>query len=36
VLLVVAGDTEDGPEIAARVAWSALGINLRKHHQKFS
>ncbi len=29
VPLVVAGDTEDKPEIAARVAWSGAGINLR-------
>ena len=27
--LVVAGDTEDKPEIAARVAWTGAGINLR-------
>jgi UDP:flavonoid glycosyltransferase YjiC (YdhE family) len=27
--LVVAGDTEDKPEIAARVAWAGAGINLR-------
>ena len=29
VPLVVAGDTEDKPEVAARVAWSGAGINLR-------
>jgi UDP:flavonoid glycosyltransferase YjiC (YdhE family) len=29
VPLVVAGDTEDKPEIAARVAWAGVGINLR-------
>ena len=29
VPLVVAGDTEDKPEIAARVAWSGVGVNLR-------
>jgi UDP:flavonoid glycosyltransferase YjiC (YdhE family) len=29
VPLIVAGDTEDKPEIAARVAWSGAGINLR-------
>jgi len=28
VPLVVAGDTEDKPEIATRVAWSGVGINL--------
>jgi MGT family glycosyltransferase len=28
VPLVVAGDTEDKPEIAARVAWSGVGISL--------
>ena len=27
--LVVAGDSEDKPEVAARVAWSGTGINLR-------
>ena len=27
--LVVAGNTEDKPEVAARVAWSGAGINLR-------
>jgi MGT family glycosyltransferase len=27
--LVVAGDTEDKPEVAARVEWSGAGINLR-------
>ena len=29
VPMVVAGDTEDKPEVAARVAWSGAGINLR-------
>ena len=29
VPLVVAGDTEDKPEVAGRVAWSGAGINLR-------
>jgi MGT family glycosyltransferase len=29
VPLVVAGDSEEKPEIAARVAWSGAGINLR-------
>jgi UDP:flavonoid glycosyltransferase YjiC (YdhE family) len=29
VPLVVAGTTEDKPEVAARVAWSGSGINLR-------
>ena len=28
VPLVVAGDTEDKPEVAARVAWTGAGINL--------
>lgn len=28
VPLIVAGDTEDKPEVAARVAWSGAGINL--------
>ena len=28
--LVVAGDTEDKPEVAARVAWSGTGVNLRR------
>ncbi|HEV2528859.1 MAG TPA: nucleotide disphospho-sugar-binding domain-containing protein [Thermomicrobiales bacterium] len=27
--LVVAGDTEDKPEVAARVGWSGAGVNLR-------
>jgi UDP:flavonoid glycosyltransferase YjiC (YdhE family) len=27
--LVVAGDTEDKPEVAARVAWVGAGVNLR-------
>jgi len=29
VPLVVAGNTEDKPEVAARVAWSGAGIDLR-------
>jgi MGT family glycosyltransferase len=29
VPMVVAGDTEDKPEVAARVAWSGTGVNLR-------
>jgi UDP:flavonoid glycosyltransferase YjiC (YdhE family) len=29
VPLVVAGSTEDKPEVAARVAWSGTGVNLR-------
>lgn len=29
VPLVVAGDTEDKPDIAARVGWSGAGVNLR-------
>jgi UDP:flavonoid glycosyltransferase YjiC (YdhE family) len=29
VPLVVAGDTEDKPEVAARVTWSGVGITLR-------
>lgn len=29
VPLVVAGNTEDKPEIAARVAWAGVGVNLR-------
>lgn len=29
VPLVVAGNTEDKPEVAARVAWSGVGVNLR-------
>ena len=29
VPLVVAGNTEDKPEVAARVAWTGAGINLR-------
>jgi len=31
VPLVVAGETEDKREVAARVQWSGAGINLRKH-----
>ena len=29
VPIVIAGDTEDKPEVAARVEWSGVGINLR-------
>jgi MGT family glycosyltransferase len=29
VPLVVAGDTEDKPEVAARVEWAGVGVNLR-------
>jgi UDP:flavonoid glycosyltransferase YjiC (YdhE family) len=29
VPLVVGGDTEDKPEVSARVAWSGVGVNLR-------
>jgi len=29
VPLVVAGDSEDKPEVAARVHWSGTGVNLR-------
>ncbi|MGF0315817.1 glycosyltransferase [Nocardia fluminea] len=29
VPIVIAGDTEDKPEVAARVSWSGSGINLR-------
>lgn len=32
VPLVVAGETEDKREVAARVEWSGAGINLRKQH----
>jgi UDP:flavonoid glycosyltransferase YjiC (YdhE family) len=32
VPLVVAGAGEDKPEVAARVAWSGAGINLRTDH----
>jgi UDP:flavonoid glycosyltransferase YjiC (YdhE family) len=30
--LVVAGETEDKMEVAARVEWTGTGINLRRHH----
>ena len=30
VPLVVAGDSEDKPEVAARVRWSGVGIDLRR------
>ena len=29
VPIVIAGDTEDKPEVAARVKWSGVGVNLR-------
>ena len=29
VPIVIAGDTEDKPEVAARVGWSGVGVNLR-------
>ena len=29
VPLIVAGDTEEKPEVAQRVAWSGAGLNLR-------
>jgi MGT family glycosyltransferase len=29
VPIVIAGDTEDKPEVAARVQWSGVGVNLR-------
>ena len=29
VPIVIAGDTEEKPEVAARVAWSGVGVNLR-------
>lgn len=32
VPMVVAGDTEDKPEVSARVAWSGAGINLASGH----
>lgn len=34
VPLVVAGDTEDKPEVAARVAWSGVGLNLKTGRPK--
>jgi UDP:flavonoid glycosyltransferase YjiC (YdhE family) len=34
VPLVVAGQTEDKPEVCARVAWSGAGIDLRTSHPK--
>ncbi|WP_139004001.1 glycosyltransferase [Arthrobacter crystallopoietes] len=34
VPLVVAGQTEDKPEVCARVAWSGAGINLRTNRAK--
>ena len=27
--LIIGGDTEDKPEVAARIAWAGAGINLR-------
>ncbi len=32
VPLVVAGNTEDKPEVAARVAWTGAGVNLQDGH----
>jgi UDP:flavonoid glycosyltransferase YjiC (YdhE family) len=34
VPIVVAGDTEEKPEIAARVAWAGAGINLGTGHPR--
>lgn len=34
VPIVIAGDTEDKPEVATRVAWSGVGINLKTGHPK--
>ncbi|MBT2549661.1 hypothetical protein J7I85_15260 [Arthrobacter sp. ISL-65] len=34
VPIVVAGDTEDKPEGAARVAWAGVGINLKTGRPK--
>jgi UDP:flavonoid glycosyltransferase YjiC (YdhE family) len=34
VPIVIAGDTEDKPEVAARVAWSGVGVNLKTGHPK--
>ncbi|CAI3796551.1 glycosyltransferase [Pseudarthrobacter sp. MM222] len=34
VPLVVAGQTEEKPEVCARVAWSGTGINLRTNRPK--
>lgn len=34
VPLVVAGDGEDKPDVAARVAWSGTGVNLRTGHPR--
>jgi UDP:flavonoid glycosyltransferase YjiC (YdhE family) len=34
VPLVVAGGGEDKPEVAARVAWSGVGVNLRTGRPK--
>ena len=34
VLLVVAGAREDKPEVAARIAWSGSGVNLRAERPK--
>ena len=36
VPLVVAGATEEKPEIAARVAWSGAGINLKTNRRRLS
>ncbi len=34
VPLVVAGNTEDKPEVAARVAWAGAGVNLKTAHRR--
>jgi MGT family glycosyltransferase len=34
--LVVAGETEDKMEVAARIEWAGVGINLRKHRPSHS
>lgn len=34
VPIVIAGDTEDKPEVATRVSWSGVGINLKTGHPK--
>jgi UDP:flavonoid glycosyltransferase YjiC (YdhE family) len=36
VPIVIAGDTEDKPEVAARVAWSGVGVDLRSGRPKAS
>lgn len=34
MFIVIAGDTEDKPEVATRVSWSGVGINLKTGHPK--